>query len=122
VDNHVPDEVRRLIDRGITTIDEVDLLFHLVSGPSTTLQLASTTRFDQALVERLLGDLENAGLVARDGGSTRLTDSPRDRRAIEELLALYNARPVTLVRAIYSRELIRRSVIDTVVGRSPTDT
>jgi DNA-binding MarR family transcriptional regulator len=120
VDNHVSDEVRRLITRGITTVDEVDLLFYLASGPLTAPELATATRFDEALVARLVRELEEAGLVVTEEGRVRLTNSQRDRSAIDELLAIYNARPVTLVRAIYARELVRRSVIDSVAGRPAT--
>jgi hypothetical protein len=101
VDNVVSDEVRRLVAAGVSSVDHVDVLFHLRSGEGTVSQLAAVTRFDAATVSALLADLERIGLVSRNGGCFALTQSRRERGAIEDLLAVYNARPVTLVRVLY---------------------
>ena len=117
MDNAVPDEVRRLIACGVASMDHVDLLFHLGAQGATLADLARTTRFNIRLLEVLASDLEKADLVTCRGGEVLLTASPRDRKAITELLAVYNSRPVTLVRALYARELFSRTLTDALTPK-----
>jgi DNA-binding IclR family transcriptional regulator len=101
VDNAVSNEVRRLIAAGITSIDHVDVLFHLRRGACTVPALAAASRFAPATVNTLLTDLERTGLVSRDGDRFAVTAVRVDCAAIDDLLTVYNARPVTLIRVIY---------------------
>jgi hypothetical protein len=101
VDNVVSEEVRRLIQAGVSSMDHVDLLFHLRARESSASELAATTRFDHRLIGLLLADLEGMGLATQDNGRFALTADRRDRAALDDLLTIYNSRPVTLVRAIY---------------------
>jgi len=57
-----------------------------------------------AAARRCLEELAAAGLVAVAGDGYRYTAAAADTRAAVDALAqMYNERPVTLVRAIYSR-------------------
>ena len=112
MDDAVPEEVRRILVAGISSMDQVDVLFHLARRPSTRADLAASTRFTEQLVELLVARLIAAGLVVRRSDVLAITESARDRKAIGALLAVYNARPATLVRAIYGRELLSRTVAD----------
>jgi hypothetical protein len=114
MDNAVPDEVRRILVAGIFSMDHVDVLFHLTRGASTRSELAASTKFTEQLVELLVARLITAGLVVRRNDRLDITESERDRKAIGALLDIYNARPVTLVRAIYARELLSRTVADAI--------
>jgi hypothetical protein len=120
MDNVVSGEVRRLLAAGISSVDHVDVLFHLARGESTRAELAATTRFTEALLDVLLDELVGTGLAVRRGDGWAITEDVRNRDAIGELLAIYNARPVTLVRAIYARELLTRTVADRISPRPNT--
>lgn len=100
-DSVVSDEARRIIAEGVSSMDHVDVLFYLARGNATAADLAAATRFDLALVGIVLADLAVARLLVRNGDEYQLTPNRRDRDAIDDLLAIYNARPVTLVRALY---------------------
>ena len=114
MDNAVPEEVRRILVAGISSMDHVDVLFHLAAGACTRAQLAAATKFTEQLVELLVARLITAGLVVRRHDALAITESEPDRKAVSALLDIYNARPVTLVRAIYARELLSRTVTDAI--------
>jgi hypothetical protein len=117
MDNAIPEEVRRIIVTGISSMDHVDVLYHLAAGASTRAELAASTRFSEQLVEVLVARLIAGGLVTRRNDILAITDSDQDRKAIESLLEIYSARPVSLVRAIYARELLSRTVADALNPR-----
>lgn len=117
MDNAVGEEVRRLISEGVTSMDHVDFLFHLGHGETSVTELAKATRFNPRLIDSLTADLQKAGLVARRDDAVSLTANARDRGAIAELLAIYNSRPVTLVRAIYAREMLSRTVTEALTPK-----
>jgi DNA-binding HxlR family transcriptional regulator len=117
MDNVIPEEVRRILGNGISSMDHVDVLFHLSRGAATNGELTSSTRFSEKLVDTLVERLVADGFVVRRGDKLGITESEPDRRAIASLLEIYNARPVTLVRAIYARELFTRTVSDALNPR-----
>jgi hypothetical protein len=114
MDNAIPEEVRRILIAGISSMDHVDVLFHLAHGASTRAQLASSTKFTEPLVELLVARLITSGLVTRHHDVLAITATERDRKAVGALLEIYDARPATLVRAIYARELLSRTVADAI--------
>ena len=74
--------------------------------------LAHDAHIDRAQVASVLRDLANAKLIVAHDGLYRLTTNPRDRAAIEQFAETYNARPVTLIRAVYARPSPLRSFAD----------
>ncbi len=100
----LPAEVLRLIGEAVSSMDHVDLLFHLTKRGETTVGLlAADTHLDHKVVVRVLGELAKAGLVVERHGRFGVTGDPRNRAAVELLAEMYNARPVSLVRAVYAR-------------------
>ena len=112
----LPFEVRDLIARHLATMEHVDVLLLLARAPEHALSIgaiAERLRIPEgALPARAMADLVESGLVAREKGGPGGTDevcfryAPKtaaQRAAVEALAVAYNERPVTLVKAIYSR-------------------
>ena len=90
-------------------MEHVELLLWLAadrarrSGAEDAAKLIHAT---PEIAAKRLADLEAAGLLGRDEPDGRYRYAPRNvelRDAIVELDAMYQQRPVTLVRAIYER-------------------
>lgn len=128
-DGDLPAEVRQLIARHLATMEQVDVLLLLARTPErwfavdeirTELRLA-----DSALPPRTFRELESAGLIATEShAASRYRYAPATaglRRAVELLAIAYNERPVTLVRAIYSRPTAVQSFEDAFRLRKKDD-
>ncbi len=103
-ENSLPAEVRRLIDETLESMDHVEILYRLSRGAQVDAEwLAKDAHVEIARTNRVLRDLERAKLILSDEGKYRLTQSPRDQAIVAAFAAAYDARPVTLIRAIYSR-------------------
>lgn len=112
-DRSLPDEVRRLIDGALASMDHVEVLFRIAEqGDASAESLARHAHIEPSQLAKVLEDLKRAKLIANDGASYFVTQSPRDRAAVEELAAAYNARPMTLIRAVYARRSPLRSFAD----------
>jgi hypothetical protein len=118
MDNEISDRVRRILATGISSMDHVDVLFHLSRGDLTRSELAESTRFGKPVIDVLVARLISAGLVVQQGDVLAMTRVLEDRRCVDELLAVYNSRPVTLVRAIYAGESL--TVTDAITPRRET--
>ena len=102
--------VRDLLLGPIDSMDQVQILAVLASDPRrawTSDEIAGATRLPSAPVMTLLRQLASAELVGQtlEGDEERFTNGASTataRGAVAELLDMYNTRPVTLVRAIYS--------------------
>jgi hypothetical protein len=105
--DELPVEVRDLIVRHLASMEHVDALLVLHRDAErrwTVAELTAELHATQASVARTLRDLASSGLVGDAGNTFQYAPaSPALRHATELLLAAYNARPVTLVRAIYDR-------------------
>ena len=109
----LPPEVQRLIDDALTSMDHVEVLFRISrAGEATAEWLARDAHIEQTQVMKVLRDLEHAKLIVHDGESYRVTQTARDRAAVDEFAGTYNARPVTLIRAVYARPSPLRSFAD----------
>lgn len=109
-DNDLPVEVRDLIARHLETMEHVDALLVLHRAPDrgwTADEVATELRIAPKGLVKTLADLEKSGLVERDAareGAYRYAPATSLlARSVEALLQAYNQRPVTLVKAIYSR-------------------
>ena len=119
-DSLLPDEAQRLVTETLASMDHVEALFHLRRrGGRTAAELAAAARIHPTLLQRVLLDLTSAKLVVEQHGTFELTDTPRDRAAIDELVEVYNRRPVTLVRAVYGRPAAAKRFTDAF--RLPAD-
>lgn len=105
--DELPAEVRELIARHLASMEHVDALLVLHRDAERRWPLAELTaqlHAAPASVARTLRDLSASGLVAESGDAFQYAPAtPALRDATEALLEAYNARPVTLVRAIYDR-------------------
>lgn len=105
----LPPEVLALVHGPVGTIAHVELLLALraaAPAPCDLERLAAAANVTSpAGARQRLVDLEDAGLAAAvEGGRWRY--APRDdgaRAAVDALAAMYNEKPVTLVRALYER-------------------
>lgn len=105
-------EVRRLIASHLASMDHVEVLLLLHrSAPAAVTQVdaARETRRPVELLTTVMADLVNSGLASRapgPGGDDSFSYAPQSeslRHDVDELVAVYNERPVTLIRAVYDR-------------------
>ena len=109
----LPAAVRRLIDEALESMDHVELLFRISQAAEVTTEgLARDAHLEPSRVAKVLRDLEQAQLITGEAGSHRVTRNPRNRAAIADFAATYNARPVTLIRAVYARPTALHSFAD----------
>jgi hypothetical protein len=105
--------VKQLIEETLASMDHVEILFRISrTGEASAAWLAADAHVEPSQVEKVLRDLEHAKLIKNDEGTYRVTRSPRERAAVDEFAAAYNARPVTLIRAVYARPSPLRSFAD----------
>jgi DNA-binding IclR family transcriptional regulator len=109
----LPPEVQRLIAETLESMDHLEVLFHISQQPEATAELlAEKAHIEPARLARVLRDLEHSKLIADEQGVYCITHNSRDRLAVELLAEAYNARPVTLIRAVYARPTPLRSFAD----------
>lgn len=107
-DFELPPEVAELVNRHLESMDHVEVLLRLWREPERWVEaweIAKATTVDPGRIPRCLEDLQAAALVERrDDLTYRFAPArPADRNTVELLAQMYAQRPVTLVRAIYSR-------------------
>ena len=105
-DETIPDTVRLLLARHLSTVDHVAVLVLLRAAPERlhdATGVAMEARVSESVAAAVLADLASAHLIQRDGAGVRFAPEARDRAAVEQLAELYNSRPVSLMRAIYDR-------------------
>lgn len=105
-------DVRRLIASQLASMDHVEvlLLLHRTAPAAVTqVDAARETRRPVELLTTVMTDLVNGGLASRapgPGGDDTFAYAPQSEslhRDVEQLVAVYNERPVTLIRAVYDR-------------------
>lgn len=103
-----PDELRDLIRGCIPDIDAVEILLLLSRHPREGFEpseIATTMRSDvsEDVVRIYLGRFLACGLLRQEGSRFRFAPAGTQLHAlVRGLERLYNERPVTLVRAIYT--------------------
>ena len=94
-------------------MDHVEVLFRIGRiGDTTAAWLAEDAHIERSQVNRVLKDLERQKLIVSREGQVRLAAGPRERAAVALFVETYNARPVTLIRAVYARPTPLRSFAD----------
>lgn len=97
-----------MIQRHLATMDHVELLMILRGSREksfTLQQIAEDMRKPSQMVGQCLESLTQAGLAAQlsDGTYRYAAREESLDRTADELVKLYNERPVTLVRLLYER-------------------
>ena len=95
----------------LPSMDHVQLLLLLESSEGQSLsldKLVTESKLVPAIADVVLQDLVTSALVATehgpDGESYRYAPpSEETKRDVSDIAALYNERPVTLVRAVYDK-------------------
>jgi hypothetical protein len=126
----IPGEVRQLVARHVTTMEQVEVLLLLARAPDRwrdAEEIRAELRLPAAaLGAKTLAGLEGARLVESDGGTPPryryAPATPELRRAVDLLAISYNERPVTLVRMVYDRPSAVQSFADAFRLRKEDET
>lgn len=105
-DSALPVELQQLITRHLGTMDHVALLLVLRQHPDRTLpatELALLSRLERPVADRVLRDLVASKLVRAERDGFQYDPAPDTSGAVAMLAEMNRTKPVTLVRAIYSR-------------------
>jgi hypothetical protein len=112
-DQPLPQDVLRLIEDALPSMDHVEILFRVCrESPLRADSLAQTVHIEPGRVAAVLRDLQRAHLITNDDGRCRITQSARDRAAVEQFAEAFNARPIALIRAMQERSSPLRSFAD----------
>lgn len=106
----LPDDVRRLIETTIPTLEALEIVLLLARDPGREWQISAIprllvpTRVTESEVRQYLGILAEQGLanVLDEERFVYAPRSPEITRAVEGLIVAYHQRPVTLIRAVYA--------------------
>lgn len=112
-DPDFPEELHRLIEAAIPSVEAAELLLLLASRAERDFTAADLvhairpTRVDAATVGKTLEIFAARGLVeTRPGGAVGYRPAnPELESMVRALARAYNERPVTLIRAIYTSKL-----------------
>jgi hypothetical protein len=103
------EELRTFIRDCIPDVDAAELLLYLVQTPQRTTPLSELTahvrsaEVMESTVRKYLASFEHCGLVEQsETGYAFAPKSAHAQAMVHALAKLYNERPVTLVRTIYS--------------------
>jgi hypothetical protein len=110
-----PPGVVEFIHQHLPTMDHVEVLLFLFARPAEmhdSRAISEATRMKPVDAEGVLGVLMRAGLIRQLEGSFGAEEATPNRALIAVLAGLYNTRPVSLVRAIYSRPAPFQSFAD----------
>jgi hypothetical protein len=127
-ETELPSEVRQLIARHLSSMEHVDVLVLLAKEPAhrwSTSEIRERLRLANDVPSRVFTDLVASGLIAREPGDTpRYQYQPSSsslREAVASLLIVYEERPVTLVRTVYSRPSAVQSFADAFIIKKKSE-
>jgi hypothetical protein len=93
---------------------------HAASGALTPSDISAAARLTPAVTEAVLADLVRSRLAIADGAAFRVDAGSPHAHAATQVVELYHAKPVTLVRAVYDRPSdAARSFADAFRVRKP---
>jgi hypothetical protein len=105
-------------------MDHVEALLLLHARPDhdfSVSEVAERVRLETGTAERVLVSLADNGLAAKTDRGFRFAASRDDENAVRLLEHAYHVRPVTLVKAIYSRRAAATSLSDVLRTRRNDD-
>ncbi len=115
-ESDLPDDVRRLIETSIPTLEALEIMLLLARDPGREWQASAIPRLlvpartTETQVQEYLVVLAEHGIVTV-GAEGRFVYAPRSdelTRAVEGLIVAYHQRPVTLIRAVYASADLRK--------------
>lgn len=113
----VPDDVQRLIDEHITSVEQLEILLLLAARPDaawTPKQVSEEIRTSTSSAVSRLEDLHAHGfLVAVNGGDDAFQFQPSSqatRTAVEHLATIYRERRFTVIDLIFAKPIDRLRV------------
>lgn len=99
--------VRELVRHRVPTMDHVEVLMRLYEAgkPLSMADLVQSSRLAAKTVGNVAADLVRARLAAHDAALAvfAYSASADDRAKVDALAALYNQKPVTLVKLVYAQ-------------------
>jgi hypothetical protein len=99
--------VRELVRQRVPTMDHVEVLMRLYEAgkPVSVADLVRSSRLAPKTVVDVLADLVRSRLASHDPASTTFEYSPTagDESSVAALAAMYNQKPVTLVKLVYAQ-------------------
>lgn len=115
--------LRDLLDTGIDSFEKLEVVvaLHRDAGRRGSQQeLATALALGRDEMRNLVGELERAGLLARDGADTLVLAPQRAQAsaALAELVRLYDVDKISLVKAILDRAMAR---LRNLAGRAFSD-
>jgi hypothetical protein len=105
----IPEEVRRLVQGHLPTMDHLEILLYLVrKAPEgrTIPEIVEAVSTQAKTVADKLADLVESRLVVTEHGVYRYRDAPDDPTqglTVQGLLYAYNTLPMALIRLVYER-------------------
>lgn len=106
-----PDDVRRFLDRAISSVYQVEALLLLRATPERGFRASEVARAiytDASAVQQKLADLKSHGLLrTEDGPEPRYyysPDGPELARLVDQLAETYKDRRVSVIAQIYSSQ------------------
>lgn len=105
----LPQEVLRLIRDRLDNLEQVEVLVMLHGASQERLtadEVAARLLLEPAVAYRALASLVGRGLLAADDAHPRrfwFAPEAELRPVVEQLVTVYNTRPVTLIRLLYDR-------------------
>jgi hypothetical protein len=108
-------DVSRFIERFVSSTEHVEVLRQLCGTPIRTIapgELETRVHVGRATIDAIVRDLEPVGLMRDDTGVLRLEASPVDVGTIAALIDMYNASPLSVVRAIRASRAPKKSFAD----------
>lgn len=113
----VPDDVQRLIDEHITSVEQLEILLLLAARPDvawTPKQVSEEIRTSTSSAVSRLQDLRSHGFlvaVGRGGDAFQFQPgSDATRTAVEHLATLYRERRFTIIDRIFAKPIDRLRV------------
>lgn len=103
--SEIPARVRELLDRHITSVEQLELLFLLQGDPSATFTPETASRRIGTTPHSArirLGELVAAGLVRETGGGYTYATGTHDA-AVEDLRRLYSTHRVRIISRIFDK-------------------
>jgi hypothetical protein len=99
--------VRELVRQRVPTMDHVEVLMRLYEAakPVSVPDLVQSSRLAAKTVLKAAADLLRARLATHDttAGTFAYSAKGDDRPGVDALAAMYNQKPVTLVRLVYAQ-------------------
>lgn len=115
-DDELPGAVRAFIESSVPSLETLEIVLAVAREPGRTwragdvVRVVQPSRVSESSVKEYLDQLAEQGIVTAQGEDVWVGTqaSPDVARALDDLLAAYNQRPVTLIRTLYQLAATRK--------------